>query len=215
MPVPDPPFDRLFNDIKISIPGAIDAVIAQELWRCMEDFLIGTNIWIEEIPFDVSPSDLIYRVTPVGNGSVVRLMMVYDPANAAPDKRWVQGGIAFEMPDRLHLVYAPSSAATWMAVVSKKITDPPLKATLPMPSMDDATWIIDHYRDAFVHGTLAKLFIQPAKPYSSPQLSQFHRQNYITQRGRARTDALHANVYGGQRWMYPQAYATSARKGWT
>jgi hypothetical protein len=213
MAIPDPPFDRLYSDIKISIPGAIDAVIQQEMYRTFEDFLIETNIWTEEIPFNVEPNKYTYVVTPSGNSGIVRLLMVFDPAQAWPEKRWTQQGIAFQPPNKINLMYSPSTETIWTAAVSKKIVDPQI-VHLPVID-DDYTWIIDRYRDAFVHGTLGKLFMQPAKPYSNPQLAGFHRQNYIAKRGRARADVLHANVYGGQRWMYPQGYATTARKGWT
>lgn len=213
MPVPAAPFDRLFNDIKLAIPGAIDAVIYQELWRVFEDFFDGTNAWIEEIPVLVTPNVLTYTVTPAGKGCINRLMMVYDPATASPDKRWVQGSIQFLPPDKIRLMYSPSTAKTWIAACSMNIQDPPVNG---LPDIDaDAVWIIDRYRDAFRFGTLGYMMMQGAKPYSNAKLASYNWQNYVAERGRARSDALHANVYGGQRWMYPQGYATTARKGWT
>jgi hypothetical protein len=221
MPTPtNPLYARLFNEIKANAPAAVDAVIYQELWRVIEDFLNQTNIWVEEIPFEVNPSSKEYQVTPVGKGCIDRLLMVFDPANAAYDKRWTQQGIRFAPPNRILLMYAPSTATTWMAACAKNVDDkdiPPgdtFPAQLPVFE-PDATWIIDKYRDAFRYGTLGYLMMQPAKPYSNLKLGSFNWQNYVAERGRARTDVLHANVYGGQRWMYPQGYATTARKGWT
>jgi hypothetical protein len=212
-------YARLFNDIKIAIPGAIDAVIYQELWRVIEDFLNQTNIWQEEIPFNVNPQTRTYEITPVGKGSIDRLLMVFDPASSWPEKRWVQQGVTFSPPNRINVMYQPSTATMWMAAVSKNIDDKdiptdPGAVTLPVFE-PDATWIIDRYRDAFRYGTLGYLMMQPAKPYSNPKLGGYNWQNYMAERGRARTEVLHANVYGGQRWMYPQGYATTARKGWT
>lgn len=220
MPTPNnPDYSRLFNDIKISIPGAIDAVIYQELWRVVEDFLNETNIWQEEIPFQVSPQSRQYTITPVGKGHIERLLMVFDPANAAYDKRWTQQGIRFQPPDKVLLMYAPSTATTWMAAVAKNIAEtdlPPGDYATQLPVFKPSNiWILERYRDAFRYGTLGYLMMQPAKPYSNPKLGSFNWQNYVSIRGRARTDVLHANVYGGQRWMYPQGYATTARKGWT
>jgi hypothetical protein len=190
-------------------------VIMQEMWRVFEDFMVETNVWVEEVPFTVQPNVLQYQVTLVGKGSPVRLMMVFDPAAGWPERRWTQQGVRFRPPDQILLYYSPSTATTWTAAFAKKITDPPISPTQPLPTgSDDIDWIIDRYRDCFVHGTLGKLFLQPAKPYSNLQLGQFHRQNYIAKRSRARVDVLHENVYGGQRWMYPQGYATTARKGW-
>ena len=221
MPVPtNPDYVRLFNEIKSNIPAAIDAVIYQELWRVIEDFLNQTNVWVEEIPFIVTPNIRQYTVTPVGKGCIDRLLMVFDPANSAYDKRWTQQGIRFQPPDKVLLAYSPSTQTTWMAAVAKNIDDKDLPPDVPtagqLPVFEpDATWIIDKYRDAFRYGTLGYLMMQPAKPYSNPKLGSFNWQNYVTERGRARTEVLHENVYGGQRWMYPQGYATTARKGWT
>jgi hypothetical protein len=216
MPTPtDPTYARLFNDIKISIPGAIDAVIMQELWRAIEDFMAQTNVWVEEIAFNVTPDTRSYVITPVGKGAIERLLMVFDPAQAWPEKRWTQSGISFKPPDTINLMYQPSTATTWMAAVAKNITDPPLSPMQPLPDIENASWIIDRYRDAFRYCTLSYLFMQPAKPYSNPQLARVNWQNYMTERGRARGEILHENVYGGQKWMYPQGYATIARKGWT
>lgn len=221
MPTPtNPLYARLFNDIKVSIPAAIDAVIYQELWRVIEDFLNQTNIWVEEIPFTVNPQTREYTLTPVGKGCIDRLLMVFDPANAAYDKRWTQQGITFMPPNRVRLMHAPSTQTTWMAAVAKNIDDkdipPGDNVVSPLPVFEpDAGWIIDKYRDAFRYGTLGYMFMQPSKPYSNPKLGSFNWQAYITERGRARTEVLHGTVYGGQRWMYPQGFATTARKGWT
>src|SRR5262245_39781034 len=162
MPLPtNPDYVRLWNDIKSNIPAAIDSVIVSELWRTMEDFLDQTNVWVEEIPFNVEPNVMQYTITP-SKGVVDRLLMVFDPANASPDKRWTQQGLRFRPPDQILLAYSPSSMTTWSAAVSKNITDADLPPDTPvaeqLPVFDpDHTWIIDRYRDAFRYGTLAYL----------------------------------------------------------
>ena len=214
MPVPNQPWTRLFSDIKISIPGAVDAVIQQELYRTAADFFDQTNIWWEDVPFAVMPNVLSYTLALAGKGSVNRLMLVYDPANAAPDKRWVQGGIEMQMPDVINLSVSPSSATTWNAIVAKQLDEP--TDTENYPDIDPSFyWVVGKHRDAFVYGTLGRLFMQPAKPYSNPKLGQYNSQNYMSERNNARVEVLHGNVYGAQRWRFPQGYATTARKGWT
>lgn len=216
MPIPSAPspWVRLYADLKISIPGVTDAVLEQELFRCAKDFFDQTNIWVEDVPVAVTPNLLIYILTLAGKGAINRLLLVYDPAAASPDKRWVQGGIGMGYPGQITLRYAPSQAETWMATVAKTPVDP----TDPQnyPDIDSsAYWIVDKYRDAFYYGTLARVQIQPSKTYSNPKMAGINMQQYIYQRGKARTDATKSNVYGGQRWMFPQDYATTTRKGWT
>jgi len=214
MPIPAAPWDRLFADIKSVIPGAIDAVIRQELWRAVEDFLYETNAWIEEIPVIILPDITAYVVTPTSNSSLERLMIVYDPQHPYGARNWVHSGISFSPPDTIHLAHSPSTETLWMAVFSKNIADPPDASGYPIfPA--SAEWIVDRYRDAFRYCTLAYLFMQPAKPYSNPKLAAVNSQEYVSLRARARTEINHANVYNGQRWSFPQDYATSSRKGWT
>ena len=214
MPTPTTPWDRLFNDIKISVPGLTDAVLKQELYRVVTDFFDQTNVWDETIPFNVVPNTLNYQVTPAGKGAANRLLLVYDPANAGPDKRWVQGGIQFQMPDVIQLATSPSTATTWNAIISKQLDDPVTREGYP--DIDpNFFWVLNKYRDALTYGTLARVFIQPAKTYSNLKLAQFNNANYVSERSQARVDVLHSHTYGGQRWMFPQGYATTARKGWT
>jgi len=213
MPVPTAPWDRVFSDIKIAVPGAVDAVVQQELYRVSIDFFDQTNMWTEEIPIAVDPGTLTYPVTPTGKGQLCRLLLLYDPAMASPDKRWVQGMVTYQ-PENIILAHAPSSATTWNAIFSKEPLDPPTAENYP--DIDASfMWILQAYRDAFVTGTLANLYMQPAKPYSNLQLGRMNNQNYISQRSRARVDVLHSYTYNGQRWQFPQAYATTHRKGWT
>jgi len=216
MPIPNPPFDRLYSDIKLQVPGAVDAVIGNAMWGAVDEFLTETNVWVDEVPFQVQPNVREYVVTPSGKGAFVRLLMVFDPAAAWPEKRWVQQGVTFAPPNKIHLMYSPSTATTWVAAFSKHITGQAEQATIPLPTTDNSIdWIFDRYRDCLVSGTLASLYMQPARPYSNPQLAKLHGALFTSKKGKARAEVLHANVYGGQRWMYPQGYATTARKGWT
>jgi len=207
------PWQRLYNDLKISIPGVTDAVMKQEMFRCAKDFFDQTNIWTEEVPFVVTPDATKYTVTPAGKGAPNRLLIVFDPAVYPQGTHWVQSGVGMGVPGVIQLTYAPSTSANWVAVYAKTPTDPVDAQGWPDIDTDDY-WIVDKYRDAFYFGTLARLQMQPSKTYTNPKEAARNNQNYITQRGKARTDAIKANTYGGQRWMYPQSYATTARKGW-
>ena len=208
------PWPHLFADVKIDIPGVTDAVYKQILFRTFKDFCDKSNIWTEEVPFDVDPKNLLYPVPVSHRGAANRLLIVYDPASASPDKHWVQGGLTMQQPGWIALRYAPSSAVTWNAVYAKVPTDP--TNTDKYPDMEPWDWwIVEKYRDCLYYGVLARLQSSPSKPYSNTGLAKFNLQNYRSEMGKARTDALKANVLGGQRWIFPQSFATTARKGWT
>jgi len=208
---PDP-WPRLFADVKIDIPGVTNAVFQQVLFRTWKDFCDQTNIWTEEIAVIVEPNRLLYPFQ-VTKGTPNRLILVYDPKMAHPDKKWAQGGISMPAPGVLNLSYAPSTETPYNVVVAKTPLEPTDANNYPDMEPWDY-WIVDKYREALYYGTLGRLQASPAKPYSNTGLASYNMKNYRTQVGKARTDAIKANVFGGQRWMFPQSFATVSRKGW-
>ena len=207
------PWPRLFADVKIDIPGVTNAVFQQVLFRTWKDFCDKTNIWLETVPFDVGPDTRTYPVPVSYKGTPNRLMLVYDPAMEHPDRKWVQGGITMTVPGYIDLTYPPSSAVTWAAVIAKTPIEPTDVNNYPDLEPSDR-WIVDKYRECLYFGTLGRLQASPSKPYSNTGLAKYNLQNYRSELGKARTDAIKANMFGGQRWMFPQSFATSARKGW-
>lgn len=211
--IPSKPWDRLFSDVKIDIPGVTNAVFQQVVFFVFRDFCEQTNIWTEEVPINVTPNVTKYPFTVAHLGFPNRLCLLYDPAMKDPDKKWVQGNISMQVPGIIVLSYSPSSAATWNAVIAKIPEDPTNSQNYPDLETADQ-WIVDKYRQALYHGVLGRLQSQPTKPYTNPALAKFNWQFYIAQRSKARGDVMKANVFGGQRWQYPQSFATAGRSGW-
>lgn len=212
-PIPASPWTRLFSDVKIDIPGVTNAVFQQVLFRVWKDFCDKTNIWTEDVPIDAEPDVLNYPFTLAHKGAPNRLILLFDPANQDPDKKWVQGNIQMQMPGTIVLSYAPSQAVTWMAVIAKTPFDPTNAENYPDLETEDY-WIVDKYREALYFGTLGRLQASPSKPYTNPTLAQANLRQYTAERSKARGDVMKANVFGGQRWMYPQSFAVAGRKGW-
>lgn len=214
MSVPETPWDRLYGDVKISIPGVVDAVYAQELFRCVKDFFDCTNIWQETVPITAVPNTTEYPFTLAGEGTPNRLMILYDPAiSTNPNNRqWVQAGAGMQVPGTISIAYAPSTSTQWEAVVAKNVIEVN-DDNQPLIDEEDH-WIIDKYRDALCYGTLARLQRAPGKTYSSPQLAADNMRQYIALRARARVDTQRKNVFGAQSWTFPQGFATVGRKGW-
>lgn len=207
------PWKRLYDDIKIQIPGVLDAVQAQVTFSLFKDFCDKTNIWQEEVAVPVLPDVITYPFVLLGRGQPNRLMMMYDPAQGSRDKHWVQGNVQMTVPGILTISYSPSTAATWNAVIAKTPIDPTM--TDKYPNMEpSAYWIVDKYREALTFGILGRLQKMPGKPYSNSKEAKDNTQYYISERSKARTDMIKANTFGGQRWAFPQGFATTTRKGW-
>jgi hypothetical protein len=212
MSSPAAPWKRIYDDVKMHIPGLVDAVFKQMFYHVMNDFLDMTNVWLEEIPMVVSSTSRTYPLTVSHKGDVNRLMLIYDTASH-PGKHWVAGGATMNQPGVVVLNIDPPQSANWMAVVAKTLGDP--DATTGYPDMEPADhWIINKYGDGIEYGILGRLMGMPAKPYSNPKIAKDYWQTYVTERGKARTDQLKSNIYGGQRWMFPQSFATVRRGGW-
>jgi hypothetical protein len=211
-PNPKTVWSRIYDDVKIQIPGVTDAVFKQMLLQVWGDFTDRTNIWIEQIPFDVDPNTLQYPITPVKFGQIHRLLLVYDQAAASPSYNWVQSGIEMYVPGIITLRWQPN-AGTWVAVVAKNYDDPDANGYPEIDPSDE--WIVHKYGDGLHYGVLGRLQAMPAKPYSNPKLGAQNWQVYVSERSKARVDALHSNVLGAQRWAFPQSFAVYHKKGWT
>lgn len=213
MSTPNPPtiWSRTYDDVKMQIPGVTDAVFKQMVHQVWGDFCDRTNIWIEEIPFAVDPATLQYTLTPQKFGMVNRLMLVYDQA-ALPARNWVAAGIEMYTPGVITLRWAPN-AGTWVAVVAKAYDETDANGYPALDPSDE--WIIDKYGDGIHYGVLGRLQAMPAKPFTNPKQAAQNWQIYVVERGKARTDALHSNIFNGQRWQFPQSFAVYHKKGWT
>jgi hypothetical protein len=187
--------------------------MSQVAYALFKDFCDKTNIWTEDVPVPVLPNVISYPFTLLEKGTPNRLMMMYDPAQANPDKHWVQGNVQMTVPGILTISYSPSMAATWRAIIAKT----PLQATVSdkYPDlMPTSYWIVDKYREALTFGILGRLQKMPGKPYSNSKEAKDNTQYYISERSKARADMIKANTFGGQRWAFPQGFATTTRKGW-
>ena len=224
-------FDRIFADVRKDLPSVVDAVLRQELFRVMDDFTQTTNIWQEHVPIQIVPHVITYDFTTT-QGKPSRLMNVYGdtgepyvgplagvpmiwppPARTgypASPTLWPGGAVTMRIPGRLQLPRDLNMSAVWWAVVAKRTAEPLSPDSYPM--IDD--WIVDKYADTIGRGVLARLMIEPQKPYSNPMLAQVNQRAYLSGRSLARANDGHANIYDAQNWRFPQQFASVNRKGW-
>lgn len=207
------PWDHVYNDIRLALPGVTDALLQQVLFQVVKDFTDKTNIWQEEVPIAVVPNTKVYPFSVVDKGAPNRLLLLYDPSVQTPDPKWVETWVTMDKPGTIKIGYTPSSATTWNAVVAKTPIDPPTAQRYPDLGTG-GLWFIDKYRDGLVLGVQGRLMMLPAKTFSNPAIGRQYYQFYISERSKARGDVTKANVFGGQRWMFPQGWATPHRGGW-
>jgi hypothetical protein len=202
--------NRLMDNVRIKTPGAIDTVINLELFNVLNDFFQNSDIWTEEITIDVVPSAQTYfenpdpftfEILPLEGGVINRLKGVRD----ASGQPWAA---TMATPGVVILSQLPSDAATFTVVVAKTVTDPVRKDGTP----ECPDWVINKYGNGLQKGVIGNLQAQIAKPYSSPAMALANLRAFGQTTSQAKTEALHANVYGGQTWRFPQGFASRGQR---
>jgi hypothetical protein len=208
-------FDRIFADVRKDLPSVPDAIVRQEIFRVIDDFSQHTNVWQEQVFIDILPQTWSYNFV-VQQGQPNRLLTMYDaplnlPAPAPPPTSfWPDGPAFMRVPGIIQLSRVPITASRRAIVVAKRPLQ--IEPTNFYPLIDD--WIVDKYADTLGRGILARLQIQPQKPWSNPMLAQPNQRAYISGRSEARINDEHANTLNASNWKFPQTWATVTRKGW-
>lgn len=204
--------NRLMDNARVKLPGALDSAIQLELFSTLNEFFQETNIWYEYIEFDVTPTNdtylqnpdaYTYELTPLEGGVINRLIGVVD-ASGFP-----QAAI-MPTPGYVILRFSPNMAQTYTARVTKTVVDPVTRDGYPV----FPDWIMSKYGNDILDGVLGRMMGQVAKPYSSPQIATVHLRNFKQAINKARAEAMHGNVYRGQNWYFPQSFNRRRQSFW-
>lgn len=196
--------NRLMDNLRIRLPGALDSTIQFELFSTLKDFFQHSSIWTENLTFDAQPTSdtylqnpdaYTYEVVPT-MGSIVRLMDVVN-------SNGISQSAAMDVPGFIVLTYAPSNEDTYTANVALTVTDPTTREGYP----EFPDWILSKYGNEIMDGVTSRMMAQAAKPYSSPQMALFYGKKFQAGITRASVESLHRNIYRGQSWRFPQTFA--------
>lgn len=198
-----PELNRLMDNARIKLPGALDGAIRLELFNVLKEFFIKTNIWEEDIPFDVTPTSLSRVTNPEAytyevvatEGVIIRLLSVRDNQGFGV-------GATMALPGYIVLNQSPNTAVTYTATVAKTVSDPVTRGDYPV----FPAWVLESYFEEIMHGLLGKVMSHIAKPYTSPQMSQYHLRHFQSGMSRASTESQHKNLFSAQNWRFPQTF---------
>jgi hypothetical protein len=187
------------------------------LWGVIKEFLQDTNAWIEHQKLLVTANVNCYNVTPRDGGQIIRLVGVVDgnrvPVNATMSNL---GRLDIHQMINISSVDIPltdtstASNHPWHFCIVKNITFPQTKDQLPIAP----DFVLRVYSGTIVDGVLGKMMMQQAKAYSNVTLGKYHLQRFRDGIGIARNDTWNQNVFGGQRWRFPQGFATNSQRTW-
>lgn len=206
----------IMNECRIKLTGASDSGIQQELWGVIKEFLQDTNSWIEYQKLLVVAGTQEYDVAPATGGQIIRLLGVLDgnrvPVNATMPtlgRLCINQRITVSSIDVVPAVGTTSASNPWKFAVVKNIAFPQTKELMPIAP----EFVLKVYSQAIIDGVLGKSMLQQAKSYTNKELGQYHLKRFRDEIGIARNDVQNQNVQGGQRWCFPQQFATYNQRG--
>lgn len=172
------------------LPGCPYAALDSALRQAAIDFCEQSLAWqynhpdiavvpaTSEYPF-VPPADaVVHAITyadfdgkEIAAYTSTQGLRIWDWRHQTGTPAYVLGGTT-----ALTLVPTPDVAGTLKLTVA-------LKPSVDAPGLDNA--IFNEYREAIVHGALARLMLSPKKPYGDPQLATYHNQQCTIKTGAA------------------------------
>lgn len=200
--------NRLMNNARISLPGALDGAIQLELFNVLNDFFQDTNIWQESLTFGISSANAFGTTIEISPnaGTINRLLYVIDSNKII--KR-----MSMPQPGHLQVIELTNNSETWTARVAITVSDPvPSTGTMAYLPICPG-WILEKYSNGVLSGVLARMLLQPSKPYTNTKLAAVHGSLYRKTVSNARTEARHQNIFDGQRWSFPRSFATGHQRG--
>jgi hypothetical protein len=195
-------FDRILSEARIRLPGAIDDVMKLELFGVLDEFFRRTMLWQETIRLGVITTKQTYDLSSNEWIATINELIYVMNKDAIP--------VNASMPvaGELYLYSYPAEDQTYTVRVALALAD----------ALDDdgcpqvPQWIITKYHEAFKDGLMARMVLQPAKPYFNKDLSLYHGARFRSAMTAAFADMKQQNTFDTQAWRFPQTFATSRRQ---
>lgn len=188
--------DNLLDTLRLHLPGSLDGVIRLELFNTIDEFCRTSDAYRQVLQITLVEGTSNYIITPPSNTAIARVISV---AHKTMGLAWT---VYDPASDTLLLSSTPTAndvAETLFVTVSLT----PVQAGLS--NLDD--WLpSDMWQNnyqAILDGTLSRMMVHYAKPYSSKDLAVYHAHRFRNAMALARNEANTGPVRGAQTWMYP------------
>lgn len=192
-------FDEWLPHILPHVPGCPEMVAVQEIRNAAIRLCADSTVWREDIPAgDLVADTPEYLIIPPGGTEIVNIHYVYldgDPIEAATaeqldstDYGWrdIASGTPTKFfvptPGRFKFNRSPESTITDGLTVRVS-----LKPSVGSSQVGQIIW--RDFREALERGALRNLMIMPDKPWSNPDLADYHGRYFTFQIQRARARA--------------------------
>ena len=197
---------RIFDTARLRLPGATDGVMQLEFMNVVQEFCITTSAWVDATDVTLEPQTNLYDlVPPDANSDIKRIMYVENADRDAP--RWTAGAW-MPAPGVMQIDFLPAVEQDIVVFVALQPNE--LGCKQNFPGVPD--WFWTDYTRTLTDGLIGNMLVQPAKPYSNPQMGQFYLKRFINGMSTARIQASNGRRYDAQRWVFPQGFAVKRRK---
>jgi hypothetical protein len=190
----NPGLARLYDNIQATVPGVLLPIVKIVVWNAIEEFYWRSTWRREWLNWTMPPGVLCVDFNPFdGNWVVCWVLDIYGLSD-----------YMVRPPAEIIDTRSPPIDGTreGKALVALK----PVSLDADFDPLLFMNWF-----ETILDGALYRLYLQPAKPYSSPQLAGAHAKQFRVGCQRARAVAQMQYTNGPGRWGFPY-FASGRRK---
>lgn len=184
-------FNQLLDGLRIELPGALDGTIRLQIFNTLDELCRTADAWRSTGELTLVAGQQQYALTLPTGSKLVRVMAI------SHKSLMYHGAAVDETTVIFHTVPTADDAQT-PAYVDVSL------ALAGVNGLDDTpSEIFEVYYLTCLHGTLARMMAQPAKPYSNTRLAEYHGRKFRNLMALARPFAK-TNGYAAQSWRFPK-----------
>jgi hypothetical protein len=191
----DPNVDRIYDNVLSVVPSVTPSMVRVQLWNAIEEFYLKSTVKRAEVYWTMGNGVSVVDFNPYSQDWLVAWILGYTGLSSC-------GRI--EPPAMLRDITCPAPTTTRQGQALLALKPISLDVDLP-PDL----WM--QWFEAILDGTYYRLYMQPLKPFTSPQLAQYHASRFRSgiRSARAFVDKQYTN--GSGYWCFPY-FAHGRRK---
>ncbi len=186
--------ERLMNNARLKLPGAIDGAILNELFNVVDMFCRRADANRYPVEVAIQAGVTTYEITFAGEVVVRVFEITHEIMDVSKtyydaDSNMLALGVTPTALDATYPIYLNMSMA------------PKPDATDPDTWMPELTW--QRYYGVLLDGTLSAMHGQPAKPYYNKELASFYGRRFRTGINIAKQQVAVGQAPNASSWRFP------------
>jgi len=189
-------YERLWSTLTSELPGSIPASVRLALSNTINEFCRESRAWREQVEVTLEVDKTRYVVA-AHDALIVEAYTISHPTLNFARAFYKEGAVTlFEFPTSRDIPY-PLLVYCALAPLPPALDQTDISALLPVDIWND-------HEATLYAGTMARMMMQPLKPYTNPQLAVAHRRDFFMKAAEARVRATKLDAEYGQTWHFPR-----------